>query len=102
MQIFIPYWHKNALQELVSEKRSMMVMEQQTVFSDLETDLDTTYDVLVEPLHNESNAETTRVTPSLQEDVMATDGDSRRKLKSDPQRKVAEWMQHDNDDTTEV
>ncbi|XP_062590686.1 chitin synthase chs-2-like [Saccostrea cucullata] len=103
--IYIPYWHRAVLQELVFEKRKMMNMEHQTVLSDSETDLDTTYDVLVEALPNDSSICMATKASCLSEKQMSettVNSDNLQNFKTGTQQKVTEWMQQNNENTMKV
>lgn len=84
----------------------MMVVGQQTLLTDPETDLDTTFDVLDETLPNADFVESTIKGQCFSGETARTEtnGSSKNVEKSQfgSQRKVTEWMQHIDCDTSEV
>lgn len=84
----------------------MMVVGQQTLLTDPETDLDTTFDVLDETLPNTDFVESTVKGQCFSGETARTETNvsSKNVEKSQlgSQRKVTEWMQHIDCDASEV
>lgn len=84
----------------------MMVVGQQTLLTDPETDLDTTFDVLDETLPNTDFVESTVKGQCFSRETARTETNvsSKNVEKSQlgSQRKVTEWMQHIDCDASEV
>lgn len=84
----------------------MMVVGQQTLLTDPETDLDTTFDVLDETLPNADFVESTIKGQCFSGETARTETNvsskNAEKSQLGSQRKVTEWMQHIDCDTSEV